>query len=432
MGPTIWLIAVFFVVAATSVGDLRMMPGSTEPSVAKQTNARQPGLRHNLCPGEAIVLPYTIFLPPAPLQADILLAFDTTGSMNDVIETTQARALEIMAGLQALIPDIRFGLIDFRDYAYFPYGRDDDWPYRLRQPLTARQQTVQARIADLEADGGANEPESYSRALYEAYADNSIGWRDAARRFVVMFGDSYPHDDDLNAGIPPPQPYLPNQAWQSGSYPSPHQDPGRDAAESTSDDLDFQTVLSDLHDQAITLLFVMSATEPRLVDGPSNDAILIYWGIWAGMTGPGGDAQVLDDLDALPETIMSLVTTAIRRIDRLNIRVAPSWFEDWVVTDPPFYDNIEIPDEGIEQHFEMTVMAPLDVPVGEYTFDLIAEADGIVYGRQQVEIVVDPACFFTPTSVPTPSPTWLPLPTPRPREAHFLPYIANNRVNLSH
>ena len=38
------------------------------------------------------------------------------------------------------------------------------------------------------ATGGSDGPESYSRALYEAYSDPAIGWRPGSRRLLVNFG----------------------------------------------------------------------------------------------------------------------------------------------------------------------------------------------------------------------------------------------------
>ncbi|MFQ5856627.1 MAG: hypothetical protein ACE5LU_13400, partial [Anaerolineae bacterium] len=429
----LWVIVTIALVAPTTTLDLQTLLDDSSsgaragnaldpPSRLPRGGSRRwlqmtppPPLQYELCPGDIRTTRFEVHLPSAPIQADILFAFDTTGSMNNVIETAQERAVEIMSNLQALVSDVRFGVIDFRDYPYDPYGQSVDWPYRLRQPLTDHAPYVQMKIEELEGEGGVDGPEAYARVFYEAYADEHIGWRPEARRFIIVFGDSVPHDDDLNAGIPAPQPHLEYEMWRTG-YPPAYIDPGRDAEGGTADDLDFQPVLGALRDHSITLLFIVS--DARL-EGLRADDLLVYWQTWAAMTGSGGDARVLEDLDDLPATIQSLVTAAVRHLDRLTVSVAPSWFEEWVTIVPSAYEDVNIPADGLYRDFEVIITVPPSVPADHYIFDLIVEADGTVYQRQRVEITVPTRCFATPT------PTWVPLPRPKPRWMLFIPFIAN-------
>ncbi|MFQ5344101.1 MAG: vWA domain-containing protein, partial [Anaerolineae bacterium] len=201
----LWVIAAIVLVAPTTTLDLQTLfddanapagagEGASRPVPAAAANQEQaptppPPLEYNLCPGQSTSFTFQVYLPPAPVQADILLAFDTTGSMDGVIQTAQERAVDIMSNLQTLISDAWFGLVDFRDYPVDQYGWSTDWPYRLRQPLIGHISYVQMKIEELEGDGGVDGPEAYSRALYEAYADEHVGWRPDARRFIIMFGD---------------------------------------------------------------------------------------------------------------------------------------------------------------------------------------------------------------------------------------------------
>ncbi|MBS1251151.1 MAG: hypothetical protein MAG451_00181 [Anaerolineales bacterium] len=426
----LWVIMAVALVAPTATLDSQMLFADTEtqPRIAQRldqfsappTTPLLP-LEYRLCPRDVRTLRYDVHVPPAPLQADILFAFDTTGSMDEVISAGQESAAEIMTNLQALIGDVRFGIVDFRDYSGFPLGEPGDWPYRLRQVLTPHTSDVQTSIDELESGGGGDVEEAYSRVLYEAYADQRIDWRPEARHFIVVFGDSVPHDDDLNAGIPTPQPYRPGRVWRSGPYPPPHLDPGRDAENGTDDDLDFQPVLSDLNSHSITLLFVVSEISNYLeLLGLTVDDLLIYWQTWAGMTGPGGDARILEDAEALPATIQSLVTAAGRHVGQLTVSIVPAQFSQWVTVEPPAYADLVIPSSGLDREFDVAISVPPDTAPGQYSFELVAEGDGTVYVRQSVDITVPDSCFATPT------PTWVPLPTPRPRWPLYLPYIARD------
>ncbi|MFQ5593357.1 MAG: vWA domain-containing protein [Anaerolineae bacterium] len=431
----LWVVAAISLVAPTTKLDLRTLLDDAGPPAragedagprlegvaANQEPAATPApsLQYNICPGDSTSFSFQVHLPAAPVQADILFAFDTTGSMDGVIQTAQERAVEIMSNLQALISDVRFGLVDFRDYPFDPYGLSTDWPYRLRQPLINHIPYVQMKIEELEGDGGVDGPEAYSRTLYEAYTDEHIGWRPEARRFIIMFGDSVPHDNDLNVGVAAPQPHRPYETWQTG-YPPAYIDPGRDTQNGTEDDLDFQVVLGDLRDHSMTLLFIVSDAK---LEGLTIEELLAYWQIWAAMTGPGGDAKALEDLADLPATIQSLVTAAARHVDQLGVVAAPSWFDEWVTVNPPTYNDLDIPPAGLNLRFDVTITVPMNVPANHYMFDLMAIGDGTVYQRQRVEVTVPAGCFATPT------PTWVPMPTPRPRWLLYVPFLASNHIN---
>jgi hypothetical protein len=244
-----------------------------------------------------------------------------------------------------------------------------------------------------------------------------------------MFGDSVPRDNDLNAALPPPQPFRPNETWQTG-YPV---DPGRDGVNGTSDDLDLESVLRELGGKHnTTLLFVVADvnSEPEIM-GLSTEALTAYWRVWSGMTAPGGDARALENVADLPATIEELVVAAGLHIEHLGVRVAPTWFEEWVAVVPPSYEDFDIPDEGLNRDFEVQIAVPAQIPAGRYTIVLIAQADGIALNRQQVIINVPETCFATPTPTSTPTPTVTPVPTatPRPIWRTYVPLVANNRAN---
>lgn len=420
----LWAIVAVALVASTAPLDFetlfadagaardRSWPPSSDGLVPQRATPVPP-LRYDLCPGDSKTLSYRVRMPPAPLQADILFAFDTTGSMDEVISAGQQSAVEIMSDLEALIGDVQFGLVDFRDYPREPYGRSVDWPYRLRQSLTHQTSDMRTSINQLEADGGLDAAEAYSRVLYEAYADERIGWRPSVRHFIIMFGDSVPHDDDLNADIPSPPPHRPGE-WKTG-YPL---DPGRDGQDGTDDDLDFQSVLGILRERSMTLLVIVS--DAHLMLGVTVDDLLMYWQTWAGMTGPGGDAKILEDAESLPATIQSLVADAVRHVNRLSVDVVPSPFDEWVTVDPSGYDDVVIPLEGLDLDFVLVIAVPPSTPAGQYNFELVAKGDGTVYVRQPVQITVPASCF------PTPTPTWVPLPTPRPRWTLYLPFVVSD------
>lgn len=353
-----------------------------------------------LCPGESATEVKPVHVPAAPARADLLFAFDTTGSMGPVLDSAKSNALAIMADLARLIPDIQFGVVDFRDYPLDPFGEPGDWPYRLRQSVTGNRSAVSAAIAATSANQGGDAPEAYSRALHEAVADGAIGWRSDARRFVVMFGDDVPHDDDLNAGLAQ-QPVNPGGSW-CGSTPSCRRDPGRDGVPGNVDDLDLQAVLAALTASRSTLLFVVSG------GGSTNQAnMTTYWRQWARWNGAGGDAVALSAASGLPAAIQDLVAGASRRISRLDLRAFPPEYQAWLSSTPPAFTDLEVPPGGLNLSFTARFTVPQGTPPGTYRFTVKAVGDGAVYAEQGVVIRV-PDCA-TPTA--TPSSTRWPTPT---------------------
>lgn len=379
---------------------LSMGDGRNTAISSGQSSQSQPPIDENLCPGEILPFEMTVTLPRAPAKGDIVFAFDTTGSMGGVIFSAQTNAMRIMEDLNRLIPNVQFGVIDMEDYPLAPYGDPGmTEAYRLRQRLTDNRDAVRNAINALAANMGNDLPEAYARVVHEAHADSNIGWRENARHLLLTFGDSVAHDDDLNKGVPYPQPYNPGQRWQTGLPPS-FLDPGRDGVPGTPDDLDFQSELTRLAEQNITLLSVVtSSTFPR----PTHSELVTYWNTWAART--GGKAVPLWNAGDLPELIRRLVEeTIVGVIKRLTLQAVPEFFAPWVVFDPAEINDIPVPTDTTFS-FLGRVETPADARAGTYQFRILVIGDGIIYGERPVTITVPGACFPDPDY-----PTWYYLP----------------------
>lgn len=382
-------------------------PVPTTPTPTRQPTPT-PTLVATLCPGQSVPEVKTIAIPAAPARADVLFAFDTTNSMGPVLASAKSNALSIMNSLSALIPDIQFGVVDLRDYPREPYGNSGDWPYLLRQGITANRTAVVAAINATAAGGGNDYPEAYTRALYESGTDGAIGWRADTRHFVVMFGDDVPHDNNLNEGITNPL-VNPGATWCGNTPAGCVLDPGRDGQPGTGDDLDFQAVLDQMSGHRTTLLYVVSG------GGSTSQANLVhYWKQWAKRTNSGGDAVSLADAAGLPAAIQNLITAASRRISRLELRTVPPGFQSWLTVSPPAYTDLDVPPGGMTVRFDVVIRVPDGTPPGTYTFEVKAIGDGAVYGGQGVTIHVPTGCNPTGTATRTPTTTRVPTYTPTP------------------
>jgi hypothetical protein len=224
----------------------------------------------------------------ASASTDVVIAFDTTGSMSDALDEAKGQVQSVITEVNRRFGDVQFAVAGVRDYES-SYGDAGDVPWTLEQPLTADQSKIQEAIDDLYAVGGGDGAEAYGRALQRADLDPAIGFRPGSQRLVVLVADSVPHDDDLNEGIP-----LSDQAVSS-----PYDtgvDPGQDEIFSTGDDVDWQQQLATMKAHAIPLYFV-------LFKGSSD--LLPYWQTWAGST--GGAASSSAD-GALGTTLVDVIS----------------------------------------------------------------------------------------------------------------------------
>lgn len=234
-------------------------------------------------------------------QTDVMLVFDTSGSMKPALKEATAEIEDLTARIDAELLDVRYGLSEIRDYGGSPFDPHDPGllPWHLVSPMTNDREALAGAIAGLGAQGGGDYPEAYSRGLWEVDTNPAVGWRPTARHVIVLVADSVPHDDELDQGIPASDWFLP-----------PPWDTGKELREtagvagtlvSAETDLDWQNVLQQLAAGGKTL-------EVVAVDGGTE--VLPYWENWAART--GGNA-VAGQPGQLAEEIAGLAVSAAGR-----------------------------------------------------------------------------------------------------------------------
>ena len=215
-----------------------------------------------------------------PAKADILFVVDTTGSMSGAISAVQADIADVMTRIDGgEIGDVAYGLAEVKDYPQAPFGDPADKPFNVLQAVTADRGAVQTATGKLVASGGGDGPESYEAAVAKADAGAGVGWREGARRMLVLVADNVPHDTDLNEGIPEDERTQPSPF---NTRPSP-------------EGYDWQATLDAAREHGLPVLMVF-------FHGAGD--YLPYWAYWAGRTaGSATDGNISD----LEDTIVSLV-----------------------------------------------------------------------------------------------------------------------------
>jgi uncharacterized protein YjdB len=299
-------------------------------------------------------------------KLDVVFAIDTTGSMSSSITSVQKNAIDIMNKIRGTVPDAQFGVVSFKDYAYYSGG---DEPFYLNQKVTDDPSLVTNGVNKLTATGGADTPESYTRVLYEladmAERETFVNWRSDAKKLVVLFGDAATHDTDF-----------------AGFNFGP--DPGRDGIANTADDLDFQNTVQKVRDAGIVVLAIQS--------GYDSQATPTFKGMSIGYSdavGTRGDYKSLDNADEIPQIVNTFAGSQGKSFNNLNVTVtdAAYAYRDWISTDHPSgYNNVSV--TGSTYTFKTKIQVPNGTKEGNYKFKVSAVADGLVLGQTDVSVDV--------------------------------------------
>jgi hypothetical protein len=106
----------------------------------------------------------------------VFFMMDTTGSMGGCITNLKTTlSTSIIPAVNAIIPNVWFGVGHFDDYPVGFYGGTGDYVFELLQRMTHDTTAAQAAVNLMSAGGGADWPESYVPALYAAATGGGFG-----------------------------------------------------------------------------------------------------------------------------------------------------------------------------------------------------------------------------------------------------------------
>jgi uncharacterized protein YegL len=122
-------------------------------------------------------------------RVDVVFLLDATGSMGDEIQAVKDRIREMISdiALGDPAPDVRFGIVAYRD-------RGDDYTTRV-YPLTRDIDLIVDNLAEIEANGGGDYPESLNEGLHVAVQEMEWDQASGVARLVFLIADAPPHMD---------------------------------------------------------------------------------------------------------------------------------------------------------------------------------------------------------------------------------------------
>lgn len=121
---------------------------------------------------------------------DMVIAFDTTGSMSAYIDDVRRQVSELIPRLFAKNQDLRLGIVAFGDYC------DMVAPYNFGNAyqsvgLTNDREKLIKFVVNSRNTGGGDSDEFYELVLHKII--NETAWRDNARHTVLLIADADPH-----------------------------------------------------------------------------------------------------------------------------------------------------------------------------------------------------------------------------------------------
>ena len=118
---------------------------------------------------------------------DIVIVFDSTGSMGGEISEVKNQIKRIGNALISRIPKTRISICTYRDTT-------DSYTVK-GQPLDSDVQRVATYLSDIMAGGGGDMPEAVQEGMKWAVKNNEF--KSSARKVMLIFGDAPPHPGDL-------------------------------------------------------------------------------------------------------------------------------------------------------------------------------------------------------------------------------------------
>jgi hypothetical protein len=272
-------------------------------------------------------------------QMDVMLLFDNSGSMDDIIDAAQASAADVAQGLRDLLPDTRFAVGVFSDY--------DDVPWELISDFTFDLPVLQSALDRIPLRVGGDTPESHTRALWES---TQLAWRDSAFKVILLFSDAPARSTDI----------------------------GRDATRGTADDLTYAQALQDVRRANIAVVAVNSG-------GSSAAAASLQEA--ADVT--NGRYFLLADVTRFAQNIILLVDEVLAGF-RLSFTPLLDAQADWVSQSPRSF-SYDIAGGTRRVNFTFCP-AEFDLPSDDYSIPLDLSAPDGSYANLTLEVRYEELC----------------------------------------
>lgn len=124
-------------------------------------------------------------------KLDMVIAFDTTGSMSQYIGAVRKEVSDLIPQLFRENEDLRLGIVAFGDYWDMKNAQDFGDAYQV-MPLTNNENNLIKFVENSRDTGGGDGPEFYELVLKKIVEETP--WRDGSTRSILLIADAVPHE----------------------------------------------------------------------------------------------------------------------------------------------------------------------------------------------------------------------------------------------
>ena len=123
-------------------------------------------------------------------KLDMVIAFDTTGSMAKYIDAVKEHVKELIPKLFKQNPDLRIGIVAFGDYCDMPSKYNFGKAYQVCE-LTDDENKLIKFITNAQNTGGGDSDEFYELVIKKIVEETN--WREDSTKAVLLIADAEPH-----------------------------------------------------------------------------------------------------------------------------------------------------------------------------------------------------------------------------------------------
>ena len=128
-------------------------------------------------------------------KLDMVIAFDTTGSMARYIDAVKEHVKELIPKLFKQNPDLRIGIVAFGDYCDMPSKYNFGKAYQVCE-LTDDENKLIKFIISAQNTGGGDSDEFYELVIKKIVEETN--WREDSTKAVLLIADAEPHKVGYN------------------------------------------------------------------------------------------------------------------------------------------------------------------------------------------------------------------------------------------
>lgn len=123
-------------------------------------------------------------------RLDMVIAFDTTGSMRSYIDAVKKHVKELIPKLFKQNPDLRIGIVAFGDYCDMPSKDRFGKAYQVCE-LTDNENRLIEFITKAQNTSGGDSDEFYELVIKKIVEETN--WREGSTKAVLLIADAEPH-----------------------------------------------------------------------------------------------------------------------------------------------------------------------------------------------------------------------------------------------